>query len=173
MEPEAESNVRQIVLPTLVSSPSDVARLERELHALNEYLQSQRLREPGSPMERLPKLSHNLDELATLNKLNLLHDTVRHELAQYLEYMRTQVPVVHVSFASDPSSASLQKIVVWLRRNIRPDILVHVGLQPNIVAGCVVRTTNRYFDFSLRKHLQDQTPFLLDALTPPTELTHE
>lgn len=166
MEHEAATAGPNFVLPTLMSSPSDVSRVRRELQSLDEYLQAQRLRQPGMPMDQLPKLSRMLDELAQTNNLNLLHHTVRQELEQYLDYLRTQAPVIHVSFASDPSSASLQKIVVWLRNNIRPDVLVRVGLQPGIVAGCVVRTTNRYFDFSLRKHLQDQTPVLLDALTP-------
>lgn len=167
---EHEQGDRQaFTLPTLMSSPSDVSHVRRELEALDNYLETQRLREPGTPMDHLPKLSRMLSELAETNNLNLLHHTVRQELEQYLDRVRTEAPVIHVSFASDPSSSSLQKIVVWLRQNIRPDVLVHVGLQPGIVAGCVVRTTNRYFDFSLRKHLQDQTPFLLDALTPRAE----
>lgn len=168
---EHEQGGRQaIVLPTLISSPGDVSRARRELESLDNYLEAQRLREPGAPMDRLPKLSRSLNELAETNNLNLLHRTVRQELERYLDSVRNGAPVIHVSFASDPSSASLQKIVVWLRQNIRPDVLVQVGLQPGIVAGCVVRTTNRYFDFSLRKHLQDRTSFLLDALTPQPEV---
>lgn len=167
---EHEQSGRQaFTLPTLVSSPSDISRVRRELEALDNYLEAQRLREPGTPMDHLPKLSRMLNELTEINNLNLLHHTVRRELEEYLDKVRTEAPVIHVSFASDPSSSSMQKIVEWLRQNIRPDVLVHVGLQPGIVAGCVVRTTNRYFDFSLRKHLQDQAPFLLDALTPPAE----
>lgn len=165
---EHDQGTRQaIALPALMSSPSDISRVRRELEALDDYLEAQRLREPGTPMDHLPKLSRMLNELTEMNSLNLLHHTVRQELEQYLDKVRAEAPVIHISFASDPSSSSTQKIVVWLRQNIRPDVLVHVGLQPGIVAGCVVRTTNRYFDFSLRKHLQDQTPFLLDALTPP------
>jgi len=165
------SERQKLMLPTLMSSPAEVSRVRRELEALDGYLEAQRLREPGMPMDRLPKLSRMLSELAETNKLNLLHHTVRQQLEQYLDDVRAHAPVIHVSFASDPSSASLQKIITWLRQNIRPDVLVRVGLQPGIVAGCVVRTTNRYFDFSLRKHLEEQTPFLLDALTPPAETT--
>ena len=168
MEHEA-SGQATFVLPVLMSSPSDVSRVRRELGALDSYLASQQLREPGTPVDRLPKLSRMLNDLAETNGLNLLHHTVRQELEQYLDIVRGQAPVIHVSFASDPSSASLQKIVVWLRQNIRPDVLLQVGLQPGIVAGCVVRTTNQYFDFSLRKHLEEQTQVLLDALTPPAE----
>ena len=165
MAPEHQEQA-EITLPPLVSSPSDVLRLRREVEALDNYLQAQRLREPGMPMPHLPKLSRMLDEFAQTNKLNLLHHTARQELARYLDGLRADAPIIHISFASDPSSASLQKVVVWLRQNIRPDILVQVGLQPGIVAGCTVRTTNRYFDFSLRKHLENQKAFLVDALSP-------
>lgn len=171
MEHEADAERTKLMLPTLMSSPAEISRVRRELEALDGYLEAQRMREPGAPMERLPKLSRMLSELADTNKLNLLHHTVRQEIEQYLDDVRAHAPVIHVSFASDPSSASLQKIIIWLRQNIRPDVLVRVGLQPGIVAGCVVRTTNRYFDFSLRKHLEEQTPYLLDALTPPAEST--
>jgi hypothetical protein len=169
VEHDQQDGQAKFALPTLISSPSDLSHVHRELESLDNYLEAQRLREPGMPMDRLPKLSRLLNELVELNHLNLLHRTVRQDLEQYLETVRTQAPVIHVSFASDPSSALLQKIVVWLRGNIRPDVLVRVGLQPGIVAGCVVWTTNQYFDFSLRKHLQDQLPYLLDALVPRAE----
>ena len=175
MEPEATP---RLGLSSLLMSPSDLSHVRRELSALDEYLRAQALRQAGTPMPRLPKLSRMLDELAEINKLNLLHEDVRARLGEFIDVIMQQAPVLHLSFASDPSSGTLQKIVVWLRHNIDPNALVHVGLQPGIVAGCTLRTTNRYFDFSLRKHLQEQRPFLLDALTPraqpaPTEANDE
>jgi hypothetical protein len=68
-----------------------------------------------------------------------------------LKSLSANAPVMHVSFSVDPPGPYVQKIVFWFRHNIRGDILVRVGLQPNIGAGCVVRTTNKSFDFSLKK----------------------
>jgi hypothetical protein len=42
--------------------------------------------------------------------------------------------------------------------------LVRVGLQPNIGAGCVVRTTNKSFDFSLRRFFDSKHEFFMKKL---------
>jgi hypothetical protein len=69
-----------------------------------------------------------------------------------------------MSFATDPSSAFTAKIVTWLRASIAPNVLLEVGLQPTIAAGCIVRTTNKIFDLSLRQHFADAESVLLEAL---------
>jgi len=154
-------------LPPLVMTPGDVARLRRELAALEAYLHASALRAPGQPTGHLPKTSRLLEELATVNAMNLLDGRVREHLAAFLELLATRAPVVHISFAVDPSPAFLQKIVQWFRQNVQPQVLVRVGLQPTIAAGCVVRTTNKYFDFSLRRRFIQQRHLLGEALHAP------
>jgi hypothetical protein len=39
-------------------------------------------------------------------------------------------------------------------------------LQPTLGAGCVVRTTNRQFDFSLRQDFARKRDLLLEKLVP-------
>lgn len=152
------------ILPALVMTPSDVSRLIRELEVLDEYMRQQKLRESGQPTAKLPKTTRMLDELAAENAVNLLDTGARSFLRAFLQELIAHAPIVHVSFAVDPSSAFLQKIVLWFRRNADTRTLVRVGLQPSIAAGCVVRTPNKYFDFSLRQHLQRQRYLLRDAL---------
>lgn len=154
-------------LPALIMTPGDVARLRRELAALEAYLHAAALRAAGQPSARLPKTSRLLDELATANNTNLLDAPARERLGLFLEGLASRAPVVHISFAVDPSSAFLQKIVVWFRQNVQPQVLVRVGLQPDIAAGCVVRTTNKYFDLSLRERFLQQRHLLGDALRTP------
>jgi F0F1-type ATP synthase delta subunit len=52
--------------------------------------------------------------------------------------------------------------VTWLRANIHPQALVQVGLQPNIAAGCVVRTANKQFDLSLRQSFAKHKDLLIE-----------
>lgn len=158
-----EQKHANVHVPSLITSPADVSRLRREITALDNYLEQESLRAGGQQV-KLPKTSRVLDELAIANKLNLLDKATRQSLAAFLEDLAKNAPVVHISFASDPSSAFMQKIVHWLRENINPSILVRVGLQPNIAAGCVVRTTNKYFDFSLRQYLRKHETDLLAAI---------
>lgn len=150
-------------VPSLLTSPADVARLRREVAALDSYLDQQALRAPGEP-PRLPKTSRILEELAAANQLNLLDKHTRERVAAFLADVEAHAPIVHISFASDPSSAFMQKIVMWFRQNIHPAMLVRVGLQPTIAAGCVLRTTNKYFDLSLRQTLKKHQPELLAAV---------
>lgn len=151
-------------VPALITSPSDVSRLHREVIALSEYLKQAALRTPGSAAVKLPKTSRLLDELIIDNKLNLLDGPTREHLIGFLADLAEHAPIVHLSFAADPSSAFLQKIVLWLRQNINASILVQVGLQPTIAVGCVLRTTNKYFDLSLRRRLAERGAELIKDL---------
>ncbi|HET7320707.1 MAG TPA: hypothetical protein VFI84_03950 [Candidatus Saccharimonadales bacterium] len=150
-------------LPLLVISPSDVSRLARELEGLNDYLHQAGLRKGGEAV-KLPRTSRMLDELATANGLSFLQAGDREKAAAFLSETAKSSPVVTMSFAAEPSSAFLAKVVTWLRQNIHPSLLLRVGLQPTIAAGFTLRTTNKYFDFSLRQHFDEQRPLLIEKL---------
>ncbi len=158
-------SLAQISLPALVVSRVDVGRLLRELEAIDEQLLQLGLRHSGAATQ-LPKTSRLLEETAELNKCNLLQADDRHQLRQLLETVRQRAPLLHVSFSADPSPVFLGKLVSWLRQEINPHVLLTIGLQPNIGAGCVVRSTNKYFDFSLRQNFAQKHDLLKAALTP-------
>jgi hypothetical protein len=150
-------------LPPLVSSPADVGRLIRELEAIDErFLQLKLRRGGGQPS--LPKTSYLLDRLAGLNGFNLLDGNDRQRLRDFLELVKQQAPLLHISFSADPTPAFLEKLMAWLRQEIHAQVLVSIGLQPNIGAGCIVRTTNRRFDFSLRQNFIESRPLLISKL---------
>ena len=156
-------SAKQLELPILIFGPLEVRRLARELEALEEYIEQSEIREPGK-QPALPKTSRLLDALAANNNLNLLVDDSRKTLKSFLAEIDQKAPVIHISFATDPSSAFTAKIVAWLRTNIHPYALLHLGLQPSIAAGCIVRTSNKSFDFSLRNRFYEQRALLLEAI---------
>ncbi len=159
----------EMSLPMLIMTPMDVKRLQRELTVLNDYLHQQALRTPGLPMARMPRTSRLLEELAAVNKLNLIDQASRRQLSVFLADIAARAPIIHISFAVDPTSAFLLKIMAWFRQSIHPLILMRVGLQPGIAAGCVIRTTNRYFDLSLHKTLEEKRNLLRDMLAEAKE----
>ena len=116
---------------------------------------------------QLPKTSRLLEELAKLNKLDLLHKADHDRAIEGLKYLVADAPVLHISFSSEPSSAFLAKLMLWLRDNIDPMVLVNVGLQPAIAAGCVVRTTNKQFDLSLGQSFKKHRNLLAEELRAP------
>lgn len=167
MAPKADmlATYQMVGLPVPVVSKVDVGRLLRELEQVDAALSQATLRSPGATFEA-PKASSLFEKTLKLNKLDVLQAADRQRLQQFLEAARNSAPVLNFSFSVDPSQAFMEKLIVWLRREIHPLMLVTIGLQPNIGAGCVVRSTNKYFDMSLRQAFNNKQDMLRDALLP-------
>ncbi len=158
-----EHNENKLSLPVGIVSPTDIARLTREIEAIENYFREQRIRQAGEP-NSMPRLSKLMDQMAAENQLNLLDTADRTKILEVLEKLHSSAPVMHISFSVDPPGPYVQKIVSWLRQNIDQHVLVTVGLQPNIGAGCVVRTTNKLFDFSLREFFAQKREFFIKKM---------
>ncbi len=155
---------KQLVgLPLMVARPIDVGRLLRELDSIEELASQAKLVDKQDEL-KLPKTSQLMDKTVELNKLDLSKATDRKQLADLLNLVKKQAPLLHMSFNSDPSPVFIEKLMDWLRREIHPIVLITIGLQPSIGAGCVVRSTNKYFDFSLRKDLMENRDLLLSKM---------
>lgn len=152
----------QFVLPVLVFGMPEVRRLRRELETLEEFMNSSALRTPGT-QAALPRLSRMCEALSLENHLNLLQAADRKQLLTFIKGVETAAPQIHISFATDPSSAFTARVVTWLRGNIHRYALVQIGLQPTIAAGCVVRTANKVFDFSLRERFTKTEALLIES----------
>jgi hypothetical protein len=159
MDPNAPKTPT-LQLPAQVVGPIDLSRLTREVDAIKDLLTESAIRSPGSTA-KLTRTSRLLDEFAAVNKLNLLKSEDCDQALTFLTLLKTRAPVLHISFASDPSANFTIKLVTWLRANIHPGILLRIGLEPSIAAGCIVRSSNRQFDFSLRKHFTDNNQMLI------------
>lgn len=147
-------------LPAGLIGLSDIARLTREINSLNDYFAGAKSRPAGTASAQLPKISRLLDELAKENKINLLDENERAKLQKNLQEIYDKAPSMHISFAVEPSPKALESILSWIRQNVHPQALLNVGLQPGIAAGCMLRTTNKVFDMSLRSNLQKQSGYL-------------
>ncbi len=158
-----ELEAGKIKLPVSIISLIDLGRLQRELNALADFTAQLAVREAGS-QPRLPKTSRNLEELAKLNNVNLLIEEERKKLESNLKDLRSRAPIVHISFSSDPPNNFLSKIITWFRDEIDPQLFLQIGLQPSIAAGCIIRTPNKQFDFSLRRHFNQHRQLLIDKL---------
>ncbi len=148
-------------LSTDLISGSDLSAVLRELNRLEDFFVGAKKRTAGTPMQP-PRITRTLDALAKTNQYNLLEENHRHELTLQLTQIRQQAPQVHISFATEPSPKALERILVWFRTSIHPQLLLRVGLQPNIAAGCVIRTPNKFFDLSLRAYLENQQDYLVE-----------
>lgn len=153
----------ELKLPARIVSQIDVARVLRELNALADFFVGAAARKSGTPIQP-PTLTRVLSQLAQENHFNLLEESNRKELARMLNEVLGNAPLLHISFASEPPTKALETILVWMRNNIHPQALLQVGLQPNIAAGCVLRTPNKVFDLSMRSYLQKQESYLVELI---------
>lgn len=158
-----ESGEYSVVLPLSIATRVDLGQSITELENLDGFIRDSALRQPGTPME-LPKTSKRFEELVKESKLNMLNQSEREYLLESLKWMRTHAPLLHMSFKSEPSIVFTNKLIGWLRTNISPFILIKIGLHPNIGAGCAIRTTNKYYDFSLRRRFESKRGVLLEQL---------
>jgi hypothetical protein len=149
-------------LPAFMVSRTDVSRSLREVEALDDYFRQAAIR--GSKDQSMPGLSRVLESFSTENGLNLLHGPDRDKAKKYLEDVKTHAPVVHVSFAAEASGEFLARLLDWFRKEAHPFVLLHVGLQPELAAGCMIRTTNKVFDFSFRARFESSKVKLVKAI---------
>lgn len=122
------------VLPVGVVGMIDFGRFIRELERLEAAMTSDKIR-IGVDVQ-LP-LSALMDQLAEANKLDLRDPHARKSLLEFLKLLRKEAPKIHMSFSADPTPDFQAKLLTWLCYQIHPHVLVAVGLQPGIGAGCV------------------------------------
>jgi F0F1-type ATP synthase delta subunit len=154
MEPEA------LQIPSSLVSRVEAGRLARELETLDESIQELSHRRHNEDVAPSPLMQ----ALVELNKLDLKDAKQRQRLAAFLKELKVAAPVVHMSFAAEPQVAFTTKIITWLRREVHPLVLLDIGLQPSIGAGCIIRTNSKYFDCSVRQHLITNRPKLLELM---------
>lgn len=162
-EPNVSEISRSLVLPNHVFSRSDIIKLLMEIDQIDVFLRREVSRKPGTPTE-LPKNSPLLQSLAKVNELNLLHQKDRYSMLSFLIAIRAKAPELHFSFSVDPDVQFKQKIIIWLRQEIHPFMLIQVGLRPNLGAGCVIRSNNLTFDLSLKKYFSGKKQVLIDMV---------
>lgn len=167
-----QAEVVGLKLPMGIVGPGDMRKLKRELEALEDTLQQIRLR-TNSPVAKLPRASRSLEEFAATNRLNLLLPDDRQRAAAYITHTIKSAPILHMSFAAEASRKFTTEIVLWLRSNLQPDVLLDIGLEPTIAAGCILRTPSKQYDFSLRARFTKQAGLLAEKmkLTPEEKET--
>jgi F0F1-type ATP synthase delta subunit len=163
--PTAPEQQKFVGLPLMVVSPVDLGRLLREIEMIDNALLQQELQKHEP---KLPKTSKMMDATISLNRLNLLEKAQRDRLRDFLAAVKERAPLLHMSFSADPSEAFIEKLMDWLRKNVHPLVLLTIGLQPNIGAGAIVRTTNKYFDFSLAANFSKNRELLMSKLQETT-----
>lgn len=152
-------------LPPQLVTKADVARMVAEVERADNHLTTAAAQKKvgGVSIEELV-LSETLMDFLQQNKLTLDDGKQRSELIRQLRKLKDGAPVIHMTFATPADQESLQQIVAWLRSSIHAQAVVLAGLQPALVAGVYVRTTNHVHDLSLRRMVQAQRSALVEQI---------
>ncbi|MFI5271065.1 MAG: hypothetical protein ACHQT9_03415 [Candidatus Saccharimonadales bacterium] len=168
MERDQEQKEQPMKLPTSVVTFADVAKLLRELESVESILLQLKVRGGGTETS-LPHLTRRLESLLDVNKLNVLQADDRKRLMSFLNETKQNAPILHISFGSEPTNKFLENLMTWIRKELGPNILLTIGFQPAIGAGCMLRSTNKFFDMSLKQTFVDKRPLLLEQIIPPVQ----
>jgi G3E family GTPase len=143
-------------LPPALVTRADLSRLVRDMESIDNDLESQKARNraTGKTDYHLPTLSKGLSDFADLNKLDLADDQTRVLLKQQMQTLKEHAPVLHMTFAVEADPLSLQKLIDYIRKEIHPQALLSVGMQPSLVGGVYLRTPNHIHDMSIRSRLE-------------------
>lgn len=152
----------ELKLPLSIINRQDILRLMHEVREVDNQMLEAVLKHESKV--HIPHASESLVAIVRDNAIDLSQEKNRKTLLAELEKLKHSAPIVHISFANEPSAIVMQKLVLWWRREIHPQVLIHVGLQPSIAIGCIVRTSNKQFDFSLKRRLLESRGLLAGAI---------
>lgn len=151
-----QTETRQFVVPLAVVTQSDLRRLIAEVETVdNAYVTTTIHERIGHGSDERITTSGTLDECAQANGLKLFEQSHRSVLLAELRKLKEHAPIIHITFASTAKHEVLAKMAGWLREKIHPQALIEVGLQPELIGGAHIRTTNRVFDLSVRAQLAE------------------
>ena len=156
-------NKLELQLPAAVTGQAHLARMVRELEAVENDLEAQKARDNGNDPQPAA-LSRSLGECVELNKVDINDGHARKQFKKAMNAMKSKAPVMHFTFAAEPDAEFLQKLAAWIRQEIHPQALISVGLQPSLVAGAYLRTPNHVHDFSLKAQLHDKRSIMVNEL---------
>lgn len=155
----------EFILPSSVITKADVAELVNEVEIIDNELTSATVRKKaGVEAGGRPRYSDRLSDFLNQNELHISASHQRTKLIKQLRELKDSVPVLHMTFASEADADSLQRLITWVRTEAHPQAVLHVGVQPGLVAGVYLRTPNHIHDFSLRHVLKEQRGALVKQL---------
>jgi F0F1-type ATP synthase delta subunit len=159
---DTQTQGKEFILPLSLVGRIEVSRLLRELEKIDNDLSTQTIR--GAQNLPTPVVSKVLSDVIQANRIDIVNEAVRKQLVTILRDIKDKAPVLQVTFASSPDPQVIFQIVEWFRANLHPTTLITVGLQPGIVGGCVVRTPDHIYDFSLKRQFRKHIPMLAEEI---------
>lgn len=151
---------QQLKLPFRLVSRRDVLRAAEELETLRDQLIAAHVKGENKPVT----LNDRVKELLEANNVAADNSDTIDNLKKQLEQAVDRLPTLRFTFAAEPSSQLLGRLVEWIRTEIHPAALIIYHVQPQIAGGFILTTDKHRYDHSWRAVLANQPLKLREAL---------
>lgn len=161
----ATKTYADFVLPPSVISRVDVSHLVAEAERIDNLMITTDVRtKAGVSATAQVTVSEQLADFLQINQLTLDASHDRNHVITQMRLLKDKAPIIHMTFASEVDAESLKQLSLWLRTTIHPQALIAVGLQPALIGGVYLRTTNHILDLSMRSMLKGSHDLLVKEL---------
>ena len=152
-------------LPSSLVTLVDLRRLINEVEQVDAFFVTKGIQDRvGHQTDEAVTLSRQLSDFLTANTVDIYNGQMRSELIAGLRQLKNDAPVIHATFAVNAGHDELAKIVDWLRQSVHPQVVMTIGLQPDLIGGVSLRTTNKVFDLSIRSQLASGRQIIVKEL---------
>lgn len=169
MSEDGEISYENFTLPDSVVTKRDLYRLLKELEVVDgKMIESDVRLKVGIDSAGGIEVTEQMSQFLQQNNLNLDDSNQRSQIIRQLRTLKERIAVFSVTFAGPVKHENLILLVQWLRGSTSSQVVLAIGLQPNLVAGAHIRTKNRIFDFSFKSALENNRGNLIKEITSLT-----
>lgn len=143
----------QYRLPDSIYSTTQLRQLQSELKRLGS------LRSPKNVV-----FSDNLTAFADANKITKLNLAITKDMLKFVSSILDQTGEITITLASEPSAEERNELVAKFRRMFGKNLIMHIIIQPELLAGATVRTKTGFVDMSLRTALFSNKQKLIQGI---------
>lgn len=144
-----------LILSPYIKTTTDIVELKRTLDHMSDSL----YRINDSAEEAL-RNSLPYDLALQVKKLSMeegidLNDKARaQEFFSSLGKQLAALPVIQITLAFQPKEELIKRIQDWFYRTLSTFVVLDIAVNPDIIAGAIVTTNGKYYDFSLEKQTE-------------------
>lgn len=147
------------LVATFLSTTYSMRQARARLRSLRDYLISSiyqpRTNQPPSGDQDPWLLSLGNSFFEGFNEENV------YQHLQFLETAIKNITPLILYLAFDMPDTEVNKMGLWLRTNIKNDLVFETKIDPNIIAGCAMSWKGMYKDYSLRARIDENKDKIL------------
>lgn len=134
-----------------IRTKEDAWALEQEVDILLDKLYSAKPDEYSKALEHEVRQNVALIIKSSIEGAEIERDKFLHGLKEELNKLNE----IQLTLAFEPTDATLEKILLWVRKNLGEGIILDINYSRTLSGGAVIIHDGKYRDYSLRKLIKN------------------